>query len=216
VRRAPDRARLAYVDSQSADEIRANRGTLTEPGRNSPYRNRTPEKISISSVRCVKAASRTALTYCARRSTWPRPTSTCAIRALPHQARRAPPHRRGLADLPDVHLRHPIEDAVERVTHSLCTLEFEDQRPFYDWLLERLAEGGLLARPLPQQIEFARLNLTNVVLSKRKLIQLVEERHVSGWDDPRMPTLAGADAAATPPRASAASPRGSASRRRTS
>ena len=87
---------------------------------------------------------------------------------------------------------HPIEDALENITHSLCTLEFEDQRPFYDWLLERLADGGLLARPLPQQIEFARLNLTYVVLSKRKLIQLVEEGHVDGWDDPRMPTLAGA------------------------
>ena len=87
---------------------------------------------------------------------------------------------------------HPIEDALENITHSLCTLEFEDQRPFYDWLLERLAEGGLLLRPLPQQIEFARLNLTYVVLSKRKLIQLVEEGHVDGWDDPRMPTLVGA------------------------
>jgi glutaminyl-tRNA synthetase len=87
---------------------------------------------------------------------------------------------------------HPIEDAVERVTHSLCTLEFEDQRPFYDWLLERIAEGGLLERPLPQQIEFARLNLTYTVLSKRRLVQLVEEKHVEGWDDPRMPTLAGA------------------------
>jgi glutaminyl-tRNA synthetase len=87
---------------------------------------------------------------------------------------------------------HPIEDALENITHSICTLEFEDQRPFYDWLLERLAEGGLLQRPLPQQIEFSRLNLTYVVLSKRKLIQLVEEKHVDGWDDPRMPTLVGA------------------------
>jgi glutaminyl-tRNA synthetase len=87
---------------------------------------------------------------------------------------------------------HPIEDAVERISHSLCTLEFEDQRPFYEWLLERLAEGGLLERPLPQQIEFARLNLTYVVLSKRRLIELVEAKHVDGWDDPRMPTLAGA------------------------
>ena len=87
---------------------------------------------------------------------------------------------------------HPIEDALENVTHSICTLEFEDQRPFYDWLLERLAEGGLLLRPLPNQYEFSRLNLTYVLLSKRKLIQLVEEKHVSGWDDPRMPTLVGA------------------------
>jgi glutaminyl-tRNA synthetase len=76
--------------------------------------------------------------------------------------------------------------------HSICTLEFADQRPFYDWLLERLAEGGLLQRPLPQQIEFSRLNLTYIVLSKRKLIQLVEEKHVAGWDDPRLPTLVGA------------------------
>ncbi len=87
---------------------------------------------------------------------------------------------------------HPIEDALENITHSICTLEFADQRPFYDWLLERLAEGGLLQRPLPQQIEFSRLNLTYIVLSKRKLIQLVEEKHVAGWDDPRLPTLVGA------------------------
>ncbi len=87
---------------------------------------------------------------------------------------------------------HPIEDALENITHSICTLEFEDQRPFYDWLLNRLADNGLFARPLPQQIEFARLNLTYVVLSKRKLIQLVDEKHVGGWDDPRLPTLAGA------------------------
>jgi len=87
---------------------------------------------------------------------------------------------------------HPIEDALENITHSLCTLEFEDQRPFYDWLLLRLAEAGLLAEPLPQQYEFARLNFNYTVLSKRKLLQLVEEGHVDGWDDPRMPTLAGA------------------------
>jgi glutaminyl-tRNA synthetase len=87
---------------------------------------------------------------------------------------------------------HPIEDALENITHSICTLEFEDQRPFYDWLLNRLADAGHLARPLPQQYEFARLNLSYVVLSKRKLIQLVDEKHVSGWDDPRLPTLVGA------------------------
>jgi glutaminyl-tRNA synthetase len=87
---------------------------------------------------------------------------------------------------------HPLEDALEGVTHSICTLEFEDQRPFYDWVLERLAEGGLLAHPLPRQYEFARLNLTYVVLSKRRLIELVENNHVNGWDDPRLPTLAGA------------------------
>jgi glutaminyl-tRNA synthetase len=87
---------------------------------------------------------------------------------------------------------HPIEDAIEGVTHSLCTLEFEDQRPFYDWLLGKLADQGIFPRPLPQQFEFARLNLSHVVLSKRKLIQLVEGKHVASWDDPRLPTLAGA------------------------
>jgi glutaminyl-tRNA synthetase len=87
---------------------------------------------------------------------------------------------------------HGISDSLEGITHSICTLEFEDHRPLYDWLNNALADLGLLARPLPQQIEFARLNLTYVVLSKRRLIELVEHGHVSGWDDPRLPTLAGA------------------------
>ncbi len=86
---------------------------------------------------------------------------------------------------------HPIEDAIEYITHSICTLEFQDHRPFYDWVLERLAEGGFFQKPLPYQYEFARLNLTYVVTSKRKLLQLVEEDIVDGWDDPRMPTLVG-------------------------
>jgi glutaminyl-tRNA synthetase len=92
---------------------------------------------------------------------------------------------------PNYDWAHGTSDAIERITHSFCTLEFEDHRPLYDWFNERLAEAGLLERPLPRQIEFARLNLTYVVLSKRLLIQLVEENHVDGWDDPRMPTLAG-------------------------
>jgi glutaminyl-tRNA synthetase len=86
---------------------------------------------------------------------------------------------------------HPIEDALEQITHSICTLEFEDQRPFYDWLLERLAEGQLISTPQPRQYEFARLNLTYVLTSKRKLAQLVYDHKVSGWDDPRMPTIVG-------------------------
>ena len=106
---------------------------------------------------------------------------------------------------------HPIEDALENITHSICTLEFEDQRPFYDWLLERLAEGGKLQRPLPQQIEFSRLNLTYVVLSKRKLIQLVDENHVDGWDDRACRRWSARVAAATRPKASACSPSASAS-----
>jgi glutaminyl-tRNA synthetase len=84
---------------------------------------------------------------------------------------------------------HPIEDALEGITHSICTLEFEDQRPFYDWILEKLFDNGLLNQPLPKQYEFARLNLTHVVLSKRRLVELVKKNHVTGWDDPRMPTL---------------------------
>jgi glutaminyl-tRNA synthetase len=86
---------------------------------------------------------------------------------------------------------HPISDAIENITHSLCTLEFQDHRPFYDWILERLADGGFFTRPLPQQYEFARLNLTYAITSKRKLLQLVEENIVDGWDDPRMPTIVG-------------------------
>src|SRR5678816_1922830 len=86
---------------------------------------------------------------------------------------------------------HPIEDALENVTHSICTLEFEDQRPFYDWLLDTLASLGLLLQPRPHQYEFARLNVSYVITSKRKLKQLVDEKIVDGWDDPRMPTIAG-------------------------
>jgi len=93
--------------------------------------------------------------------------------------------------LPNVHICSPIEDALEGITHSICTLEFEDQRPFYDWLLKRLRENNFFSDPLPKQYEFARLNLTYVVLSKRRLIELVENQHVSGWDDPRMPTIVG-------------------------
>ena len=111
-----------------------------------------------------------------------------------YRIKRATHHRTGdkWCIYPMYTYAHPIEDAVERITHSLCTLEFEDQRPFYDWLLNKLADGGLLERPLPQQIEFARLQLTHVLLSKRLLIKLVEDGHVDGWDDPRMPTIAGA------------------------
>ena len=111
-----------------------------------------------------------------------------------YRIRHAPHHNTGdrWRVYPMYTFAHPIEDALENITHSICTLEFEDQRPFYDWLLARLAEGGLIQRPVPRQIEFSRLNLTYVVLSKRKLIQLVDEKHVDGWDDPRMPTLVGA------------------------
>jgi glutaminyl-tRNA synthetase len=110
-----------------------------------------------------------------------------------YRIRRATHHNTGDAwcIYPMYTFAHPIEDALERISHSICTLEFEDQRPFYEWLLNQLADAGLLARPLPRQVEFGRLNLTYVITSKRKLKALVEEGIVSGWDDPRMPTLAG-------------------------
>jgi len=183
----------AYVDSQSADEIRDTRGTFTQPGKDSPFRNR-PAAESLRLFREMKAGRHADGAHVLRaRIDMASPNMNLRDPVL-YRIRRATHHRTGdrWCIYPMYTYAHPIEDALERITHSLCTLEFEDQRPFYDWLLERLAEGGLLERPLPQQIEFARLNLTYVVLSKRRLIELVEGGHVAGWDDPRMPTLAGA------------------------
>jgi glutaminyl-tRNA synthetase len=111
-----------------------------------------------------------------------------------YRIKRATHHRTGdkWCIYPMYTYAHPIEDALENITHSICTLEFEDQRPFYDWVLEKLATHGMLQRPLPQQIEFSRLNMTYTVMSKRFLLKLVQEKYVDGWDDPRMPTLVGA------------------------
>ncbi len=183
----------AYVDSQSADEMRANRGTLKEPGRDSPYRNRTPQE-NMDLFKRMRAGEFPDGAHILRaRIDMASPNINLRDPAI-YRIRHATHHNTGdtWCVYPMYTFAHPIEDALENITHSICTLEFEDQRPFYDWLLERLAEGGLLQRPLPQQIEFSRLNLTYVVLSKRKLIQLVDEKHVDGWDDPRMPTLVGA------------------------
>ena len=184
---------LAYVDSQSAEEMSAARGSFTEPGRNSPYRER-PRAGNLELFRKMRDGAFPDGAHVLRaRIDMGSPNINLRDPVL-YRIKRAEHHRTGnkWCIYPMYTYAHPIEDALERVTHSLCTLEFEDQRPFYDWLLEHLAQGGLVLRPLPQQIEFARLNLTNVVLSKRRLIQLVEEGHVSGWDDPRMPTLAAA------------------------
>ncbi len=192
----------AYVDSQSADEMRANRGTLTEPGTDSPYRSRSvAENLDLF----------------ARMRAGEFPDGAHILRAKidmasPNVNLRDPPlyrirhaHHHNTGDAwciyPMYTFAHPIEDAMENITHSLCTLEFEDQRPFYNWLLERLVEAGVFADPLPQQYEFSRLNLSYTVLSKRKLMQLVEEKHVEGWDDPRLPTLAGARRRGFPPEA---------------
>jgi glutaminyl-tRNA synthetase len=184
---------LAYVDSQSADQMRASRGSFTEPGRNSPYRERTVAE-NLKLFREMRDGRHADGAHVLRAKIDMASPNLNLRDPVLYRIRHAEHHRTGgkWCIYPMYTYAHPLEDAVERITHSLCTLEFEDQRPFYDWLLERLAEGGLLERPLPVQIEFARLNLTYVVLSKRRLIQLVEEGHVDGWDDPRMPTLAGA------------------------
>jgi glutaminyl-tRNA synthetase len=183
----------AYVDSQSADEMRANRGTLTQPGKDSPFRSRSAEE-NMDLFKRMQTGEFADGTHILRaKIDMSAPNINLRDPAI-YRIRHATHHNTGdkWCVYPMYTFAHPIEDALENITHSICTLEFEDQRPFYDWLLERLAEGGLLQRPLPQQIEFSRLNLTYVVLSKRKLIQLVEEKHVDGWDDPRMPTLVGA------------------------
>ena len=183
----------AYVDAQSAEEMRINRGTLTEAGKNSPYRDRTiAENLQLfREMRDGKHADGSLVLRA--KIDMASPNINMRDPAI-YRIRRAHHHNTGdkWCVYPMYTFAHPIEDALETITHSICTLEFEDQRPFYDWLLENLAAAGLIAQPIPKQYEFARLNLTYVVLSKRKLIQLVEEKHVSGWDDPRLPTLAGA------------------------
>ncbi|NMG64499.1 glutamine--tRNA ligase/YqeY domain fusion protein [Azoarcus indigens] len=187
------RAGKAYVDALSADEMRALRGTLTEPGKDSPWRNRSVEENLDLFARM--RAGEFAEGSLALRARIDMASPNINLRdPVIYRIRKAAHHRTGDAwcIYPLYTFAHPIEDAIEHITHSICTLEFEDQRPFYDWLLDALAEAGHFPRPLPQQIEFARLNLTYVVLSKRKLIQLVEEGHVDGWDDPRLPTLIGA------------------------
>ena len=183
----------AYVDSQSADEMRTSRGTLTEAGRNSPYRERTPAE-NLALFRAMKAGEFADGTHVLRAKIDMGSGNINLRDPAIYRIRHATHHNTGdtWCIYPMYTYAHPIEDALENITHSICTLEFEDQRPFYDWLLARLAELGCVNTPLPQQIEFARLNLSYVVLSKRKLIQLVDEKHVDGWDDPRLPTLVGA------------------------
>ncbi|MFP5407686.1 MAG: glutamine--tRNA ligase/YqeY domain fusion protein [Gammaproteobacteria bacterium] len=183
----------AYVDSLTADEMREYRGTLTEKGKDSPHRSRSVEE-NLDLFRKMRAGEFPDGAHVLRaKIDMASPNINLRDPAI-YRIKRAHHHNTGdtWCIYPMYTYAHPIEDAIEHITHSICTLEFEDQRPFYDWLLDKLADGGFFTRPLPQQIEFARLNLTYVVLSKRKLIQLVDEKHVSGWDDPRLPTLVGA------------------------
>ena len=185
-------AGLAYVDEQSADEMRATRGDFNTPGTDSPYRTRTPAQ-NRERLRAMKAGELADGAAVLRaRIDMASPNINLRDPAL-YRIKRATHHNTGntWCIYPMYTYAHPIEDALENITHSICTLEFEDQRPFYDWLLEHLAELGLLARPTPRQYEFGRLNLSYVVTSKRKLRALVEDGIVSGWDDPRLPTLFG-------------------------
>ena len=183
----------AYVDSQSAEEVQLHRGSFTEPGKNSPYRERKIDD-NLALFREMRDGKHPDGAHVLRAKIDMASPNINMRDPTIYRIKRATHHRTGgkWCIYPLYTYAHPIEDAVEGISHSLCTLEFEDQRPFYDWVLNNLAEGGLLKHPLPQQIEFARVNLTHVVLSKRKLLQLVDEGHVDGWDDPRMPTLAGA------------------------
>ncbi|MCX7717905.1 MAG: glutamine--tRNA ligase/YqeY domain fusion protein [Candidatus Sumerlaeaceae bacterium] len=180
------RAGKAYVCDLSADEVREMRGTLTEPGRESPYRNRSVEE-NLDLFRRMRAGefeegSRTLRAKIDMAS----PNLNLRDPVL-YRIIKAPHHRTGDAwcIYPMYDYAHPVSDSLEGVTHSICTLEFEDHRPLYDWCLEQLGIHH------SQQIEFARLNLTYTVMSKRKLLTLVREGRVSGWDDPRMPTLCG-------------------------
>jgi len=184
---------LAYVDSQSPDAMRATRGTLTQPGRDGPYRHRSVAE-NLDLLRRMKAGEFPDGTHVLRLKIDMASANMNLRDPAIYRIRHARHHRTGDAwcIYPLYDYTHCISDALERITHSICTLEFQDHRPLYDWVIGKLAEGGLLERPLPQQYEFARLNLTYVVLSKRRLIELVTGGHVDGWDDPRMPTLVGA------------------------
>ncbi|HVZ13892.1 MAG TPA: glutamine--tRNA ligase, partial [Bauldia sp.] len=181
------RAGKAYVDDQSHEAIRASRGTLTEPGSNSPFRDRSVEE-NLDLFRRMRAGEF--------------PEGACVLRAkidmasgninlrdpVMYRILHAPHPRTGTRwkIYPSYDFAHGQSDAIEHVTHSLCTLEFADHRPLYDWFIANLPVPAV-----PHQYEFARLNLTQTVLSKRVLTELVRGGHVSGWDDPRMPTLAG-------------------------
>ncbi len=185
-------AGLAYVDEQTPEQMRANRGDFGKPGTDSPFRARTPQDNLARFRQMRDGQLPDGAAVLRAKIDMASPNINLRDPAL-YRIKHAEHHHTGntWCIYPMYTFAHPIEDALENITHSICTLEFEDQRPFYDWLLDRLREGGLINAPQPRQYEFARLNLTYVVTSKRKLKQLVDEKHVSGWDDPRMPTIVG-------------------------
>jgi len=187
----------AYVDSLTPDEIREHRGTLTQPGRASPYRNR-PAEESLDLFRRMRAGEFPNEAHVLRAKIDMTSPNIYMRDPTLYRIRKASHYRRGDAwcIYPMYDYAHPLSDAFEGVTHSICTLEFEDHRPLYDWLIQHAPVPYR-----PRQYEFARLNLTYTVMSKRRLLELVEGGHVSGWDDPRMPTLSGMRRRGYPPEA---------------
>ena len=178
---------VAYVDSLSADQIRGHRGTLTEPGTDSPYRTRGVDE-NLDLFRRMRAGEFPDGAHVLRARIDMRSPNITMRDPVLYRIRHADHHRTGGAwcIYPMYDFAHPLSDAIEGITHSFCTLEYVDHRPLYDWAIE---QAGTAARP--RQYEFARLNLNYTVMSKRKLLQLVEQHHVNGWDDPRMPTVSG-------------------------
>ena len=178
---------VAYVDSLSADEIRQQRGTLTEPGKDSPYRSRTADE-NLDLFRRMRAGEFADGAHVLRAKIDMRSPNITMRDPVLYRIRHADHHRTGRTwcIYPMYDFAHPLSDAIEGVTHSLCTLEYVDHRPLYDWIVDHAATAAR-----PRQYEFARLNLNYTVMSKRKLLQLVEQKHVGGWDDPRMPTITG-------------------------
>ena len=187
----------AYVCDLNEEEIRLHRGTLTEPGKESPYRNRSVEE-NLDLFARMRAGEFSDGEKVLRAKIDMASPNIHMRDPVIYRIRHAHHHRTGDAwcIYPMYDFAHPLEDLVEGITHSICTLEFEIHRPFYDWLLENVS-----APPRPRQIEFARLNLTYTVMSKRKLLELVKENYVDGWDDPRMPTLCGLRRRGVPPEA---------------
>lgn len=181
------RAGKAYICSLSADEIREYRGTLNVPGRESPYRMR-PVEENLDLFARMRAGEFKDGTHVLRAKIDMSSPNVVMRDPVIYRIKRAPHHRTGSEWViyPMYDFAHCLSDSIEKITHSICTLEFENNRPLYDWIVNQLIENNR-----PNQIEFARLNLSYTILSKRKLIELVENRHVAGWDDPRMPTIAG-------------------------
>ncbi|AST31430.1 glutamine--tRNA ligase/YqeY domain fusion protein [Ralstonia solanacearum] len=182
----------AYIDSQSAEQIAANRGDFTRPGTPSPFRDRSVDE-NLALFRDMRAGKYQDGQHVLRAKIDMAAPNIVMRDPVLYRIRHAHHHRTGDAwcIYPMYDFTHCISDALENITHSLCTLEFENNRPLYDWVLDHLRDAGALPAPLPHQYEFARLHLTYAITSKRKLLQLVNEQRVDGWDDPRMPTLVG-------------------------